>query len=61
METKVTGCHNCPLLEENAHEGYSCLHPEGDSVKISEVYVDFKSPDSCPLKKESLSIIFINP
>jgi len=63
METTVTGCTNCPMFYQDEW-GNFCNHPRtskrGDNeVRYNEYGIN-KSPDWCPLKKESITIKYDN-
>lgn len=67
MENKtvtVTGCKNCLFCQYDELEGFGCEHPAYSDVPIFRalkyqwVYEDGKSPESCPLKQQSITIQF---
>ncbi len=56
MNVKVTGCKDCPMLNED--NGETCKHPEskGAYITIFDKFFNIITPDWCPLNKEPITI-----
>jgi hypothetical protein len=71
MESKVTGCPDCPFKNyDELRMEYECYHPKscgehnGWSSRINytglcDGYEKLITPEWCPLKKESITITLI--
>jgi len=59
MNIEVAGCKSCPfhILEESGSA--FCVHPDtlcDDGYIDEDIFYQYKHPDWCPLKKQSITI-----
>ena len=56
MEIKVTSCADCPFAYRDGLL-FLCKHPEVDWTLYIGWYIgDRKTPSSCPLKQQSITV-----
>jgi hypothetical protein len=57
MEKEIKDCGDCPFAGfTNESSIWKCFHPDAHLKQIAELNEELKTPEWCPLLKESITI-----